>query len=297
MTELSQPISSTAPATPAASSRRRGSRPARLLLYAVLTVVVVLYSLPNLGVVLTSFKTTEEIARQGLWTLPEALRFSNYAEAWVGGNVLVYARNSLLVTIPATAISIALGVLAGYVFSKLKFRGSDALFVFIVAGMFYPPQIVLIPLFRLFNAIHLYDTLWPMIIVHSAFGISICTLVMRNFFATVPNALREAAIIDGANEWQVLRRIILPISLPAMAVLATLQFTWIWNDFLWPIIFTQSDDMRTIMVGLASLKGQYSVAYGVQGAMAIIASIPTLLVFIFFQRYFIRGLTLGSVKG
>jgi multiple sugar transport system permease protein len=120
---------------------------------------------------------------------------------------------------------------------------------------------------------------------------------MRNFFATVPNALREAAIIDGANEWQVLRRIILPISLPAMAVLATLQFTWIWNDFLWPIIFTQSDDMRTIMVGLASLKGQYSVAYGVQGAMAIIASIPTLLVFIFFQRYFIRGLTLGSVKG
>ena len=292
MTEIVQPAN-----TQASAAERRPRRWGSFVLYAVLTIVVFLYSLPGLGVLLTSFKTTEEIARDGLWSLPDALRFTNYIDAWVGGNVVVYARNSLLVTIPATIVSIAFGILTGYVFSKLRFRGSDALFVFVVASMFYPPQIVLIPLFRLFNLVHLYDTLWPMIIVHSAFGIPICTLVMRNFFATVPSAIREAAIIDGANEWQVLMRVMLPISLPAIAVLATLQFTWIWNDFLWPIIFTQSDDMRTIMVGLASLKGQYSVAYGVQGAMAIIASIPTLLVFIFFQRYFIRGLTLGSVKG
>ncbi|HHY56026.1 MAG TPA: carbohydrate ABC transporter permease [Chloroflexi bacterium] len=278
----------------AAKSRKEAGS---ILFYGVLTALVVLYSLPVIGVVLTSFKSTEEIARDGLWALPDALRFTNFTEAWVGGNVVVYARNSFLVTIPATFVSILLGILTGYVFSKLRFRGSEALFIFVVAGMFYPPQIVLIPLFRLFNAVHLYDTLWPMIIVHAAFGIPICTLVMRNFFAAVPNAIREAAIIDGANEWQVLVRVMLPVSLPAIAVLATLQFTWIWNDFLWPIIFTQSDEMRTIMVGLASLKGQYSVAYGVQGAMAIIASIPTLLVFIFFQRYFIRGLTLGSVKG
>ncbi|MFN3332784.1 MAG: carbohydrate ABC transporter permease [Caldilinea sp.] len=281
--------------TSAATKPRREA--GSTIFYGVLTVLVLLYSLPVIGVVLTSFKSTEEIARDGLWALPDALRFTNFTEAWVGGNVVVYARNSFLVTIPATLVSILLGILTGYVFSKLRFRGSDALFVFVVAGMFYPPQIVLIPLFRLFNAVHLYDTLWPMIIVHAAFGIPICTLVMRNFFAAVPNAIREAAIIDGANEWQVLVRVMLPVSLPAIAVLATLQFTWIWNDFLWPIIFTQSDEMRTIMVGLASLKGQYSVAYGVQGAMSIIASIPTLLVFIFFQRYFIRGLTLGSVKG
>ena len=292
MTELTQPHTAHFDQV-----QRRRRRWGTVALYAILTAAVFFYSLPGLGVVLTSFKTTEEIARDGLWTLPGALRFTNFLEAWTGGNVLVYARNSFLVTIPATAVSILFGILTGYVFSKLRFRGSDALFVFVVAGMFYPPQIVLIPLFRLFNAVHLYDTLWPMIIVHSAFGIPICTLVMRNFFATVPSAVREAAIIDGANEWQVLARIMLPISLPAIAVLATLQFTWIWNDFLWPIIFTQSDDMRTIMVGLASLKGQYSVAYGVQGAMAIIASVPTRLVFIFFQRYFIRGLTLGSVKG
>ena len=300
MTEIVQPANTqpeTHPGTPVGQAERRSRSWGTIALYVVLTFVVLLYSLPGLGVLLTSFKTTEEIARDGLWSLPDALRFTNYFEAWVGGNVLVYARNSLLVTIPATIVSISCGILTGYVFSKLRFRGSDILFVFVVAGMFYPPQIVLIPLFRLFNLVHLYDTLWPMIIVHSAFGIPICTLVMRNFFATVPSAIREAAIIDGANEWHVLSRVMLPISLPAIAVLATLQFTWIWNDFLWPIIFTQSDDMRTIMVGLASLKGQYSVAYGVQGAMALIASVPTLIVFIFFQRYFIRGLTLGSVKG
>lgn len=267
------------------------------LLYVFLTLLVIIYSLPGLGVIITSFKTTAEISEEGLWSPPADLRFENYAEAWGNGNVRTYAINSFLVTIPATIASIALGVLTGYVFSKLPFRGSEWLFIFVVAGMFFPPQIVLIPLFRLFNTVGLYDTLWPMIIVHTAFGLPICTLLMRNFFSSVPTALREAAIIDGANEIQILLRVMLPVSLPALAVLATLQFTWIWNDFLWPLIFTQSDGMRTIMVGLVTLKGQYSVAWGVQGAMAVIASIPTLVIFIFFQRYFIRGMTLGAVKG
>jgi ABC-type glycerol-3-phosphate transport system permease component len=278
-------------------SRRGIHQRRKTLIYVFMTLLVIAYSLPLLGVLLTSLKTTEEIAREGLWNLPNFLNWSNFAQAWLQGNGRVYMVNSFLVTIPATIGSITCGVLAGYVFSKLPFRGSDLLFMLVIAGMFFPPQIVLIPLFRFFNTIGLYDTLWPMIIVHIAFGIPICTLVLRNFFSSIPNAIRESAVIDGANEFQVLTRIILPVSMPALAVLATLQFTWIWNDFLWPIIFTQSDRWRTIMVGLISLKGQYSVAYGVQGAMALIASIPTLIIFIFFQRYFIRGLTMGAVKG
>jgi ABC-type glycerol-3-phosphate transport system permease component len=278
------------------SSRNR-RRLTRVLIYIFMTILVIVYSLPMIGVVLTSLKTTEEIAKEGLWNLPNTFHWQNFPEAWKGGSGNIYIVNSFLVTIPATILSISLGVLAGYVFSKLPFRGSEALFMFVIAGMFFPPQIVLIPLFRMFNAIKLYDTLWPMILVHIAFGIPICTLIMRNFFSTIPNAIRESAVIDGANELQILTRVMLPVSLPALAVLATLQFTWIWNDFLWPIIFTQSNDMKTIMVGLVALKGQYSVAYGVQGAMALIASIPTLVIFIFFQRYFIRGLTLGAVKG
>lgn len=278
----------------AAEKRRRMMT---LLFYAMLTAIVLIYSLPSIGVLLASFKSTAEIAEAGVWNLPRSLNLDNYIEAWVDGNAVVYIRNTFLVTIPATVGSIALGVLAGYTLSKLKFRGSESLFVFIVAGLFFPPQIVLIPLFRMFNALGLYDTLWALILIHIAFGIPICTLIMKNFFTTVPNAIREASIIDGANEWQILVRVMVPLSLPSLAVLATLQFTWIWNDFLWPVIMIRSDDMRTIMVGLSSLKGQYTVAYGVQSSMAVYASIPTLLVFIFFQKYFIRGLTLGSVKG
>ena len=277
--------------------RMPGAKFRKILLYLLITIIAVVYILPVIGVVLTSFKLNAEIAKEGLWTLPKILHLDNYKEVWFVANIQTYMKNSFLVTFPATFISISLGILMGYVFSKLSFKGSELLFVFVLAGMFFPPQIVLIPLFRFYNQVNLYDTLWPMIITHSAFGLPICTLIMRNFFSSIPMAIRELAIIDGANEFEVLLKIMLPVSLPAMAVLATLQFTWIWNDFLFPIIFTQSDSMRTIMVGLISMKGQYSVAYGAQGAMAVVASIPTLLIFIFFQRYFISGMTMGAVKG
>ena len=277
--------------------KRKGISARRIFLYLIIPVVAFVYIVPAIGVILTSFKLDAEIAESGLWSIPRIVHFDNYKEIWVDANVRTYMKNSALVTIPATAISIMLGVLMGYVFSKLPFKGSELLFIFVLAGMFFPPQIVLVPLFKFYNTVNLYDTLWPMIITHCGFGLPICTLIMRNFFSSVPMAIREAAIIDGASEFDVLTRIMLPVSLPALAVLATLQFTWIWNDFLYPIIFTQSDEMRTIMVGLITMKGQYRVAYGAQGAMAVVASIPTLLIFIFFQRYFIKGMTMGAVKG
>jgi len=277
--------------------KRKGISARRIFLYLIIPVVAFVYIVPAIGVILTSFKLDAEIAESGLWSIPRIIHFDNYKEIWVDANVRTYMKNSALVTIPATAISIMLGVLMGYVFSKLPFKGSELLFIFVLAGMFFPPQIVLVPLFKFYNTVNLYDTLWPMIITHCGFGLPICTLIMRNFFSSVPMAIREAAIIDGASEFDVLTRIMLPVSLPALAVLATLQFTWIWNDFLYPIIFTQSDEMRTIMVGLITMKGQYRVAYGAQGAMAVVASIPTLLIFIFFQRYFIKGMTMGAVKG
>lgn len=296
MTDLAHPAALNVPAE-IPKLKRRSQWPA-IAVYGVLTLLLIVYSLPTIGVLLTSLKENSEIAREGVWNLPDSFSLQNFKDSWSGeGNAGRYMVNSLKVTIPACVLSIAFGVLTGYTLAKLPFRGSDFLFVFLVAGLFFPPQIVMIPLFRMFNSAGLYDTLWPLIIVHVAFGIPICTLVLKNFFATIPTAIREAAIIDGANELAVLVRVMLPLSLPSLAVLATLQFTWIWNDFLWPVIFTRSDDVRTVMFGVASLKGQYTVAYGTQSAMSIFASIPTLLIFIFFQKYFIRGLTLGSVKG
>ena len=277
--------------------REASFSPWRAALLVSLVVLAVLFLAPTAGVVLSAFKTTRDIALGDLWSLPDTLYLGNFAEVIANPAVKTYFVNTFLVAAPATAASIALGILAGWVFAKLPFRGSETLFLVIVSGLFFPPQIILIPLFKLFNQLGLIDTLWPMIIVHTAMGIPICTLLMRNFFAAVPNALREAALVEGVNEWQILTRVALPISLPAIAVLATLQFTWIWNDFLWPLIFTQSDDVRTVMLGLVFLRGQYSVAWGVQGALALLASLPTLIVFLFFQRYFIRGLTMGAVKG
>ncbi len=135
-----------------------------------------------------------------------------------------------------------------------------------------------------------------MIIIHVALGLAITTLLMRNFMSALPSGLREAAIVDGAGEWSVLGRVILPLTLPALAVLATLQFTWIWNDFLWPLVLTRSEEAKTVMAGINAMKGQYNVAWASQAAMAVIASIPTIVIFVLFQRYFIAGLTMGSVK-
>ena len=267
------------------------------VLFVALAGLALLFLAPTVGVILSALKSTRDIAFGTLWVIPRTIDLNNFSVALGHPSVTAYFINTWLVTAPATAGSIALGILAGYVFAKLPFRASELLFLVIVSGMFFPPQIVLVPLFRLFNRLGLLDTLWPMIIVHSAMGIPICTLLMRNFFATVPNALREAAVIEGANEGQVLARVALPLSLPALAVLATLQFTWIWNDFLWPLIFTQSDDKRTIMLGIVSLRGQYTVAWGVQGALSLLASLPTLLVFLFFQRFFIKGMAMGAIKG
>jgi len=281
----------------ASSHPVRRFNPWRGAIVAMLLALSILFLLPTLGVLLASIKTTREIALGSLWAFPTALYIGNFVEVLSNPAVHRYFLNTLLVTVPGTLGSTALGVLAGYVFAKLAFRGSNMLFLVLVAGMFFPPQVILVPLFRLFNGMGLIDTLWPVFIVHTALGIPICTLLMRNFFATVPTALREAAILEGASEWQVLTRVVLPLSLPALAVLATLQFTWIWNDFLWPLIFTQSDDKRTIMIGIVNLKGQYSVAWGVQGALSLVASLPTLSVFLFFQRYFIKGMTMGAVKG
>ena len=276
---------------------RTGSIHGRAAVFVALCILATLFLAPTAGVLLSSVKTTRAIALGDLWSVPDRIYLENYAEVLSNPAVHRYFLNTVLVTVPATFASIALGVLAGHVFAKLPFRGSNILFLIVVSGMFFPPQVILVPLFRLFNGLGLIDTLWPIILVHTALGIPICTLLMRNFFAAVPNALREAALIEGANEWQVLTRVALPLSLPALAVLATLQFTWIWNDFLWPLIFTQSDDKRTIMIGIVNLRGQYTVAWGVQGALSLVASLPTLVIFLFFQRYFIKGMTMGAIKG
>lgn len=275
---------------------RRSQVKTWLFTLAMLALAVA-FLIPAWGVLLTSFKTDADIAFNGVWAPSGNVTVDNYLSLVFDVRVHSYLRNSFLVTIPATIISVAMGTLAGYVIAKLRVRGGNAILLVIVSGLFIPPQILLIPLFQLFNFMGLYDTLWPMIIVHSAYGLSLCTLVMRNFFDKVPDELLEAALMDGASHARILWSVALPLSRPALGALATLQFTFIWNDFLYPLIFTRSEAAQTIMVGILSLGGQYSTAFGAQAALSIIASLPTLLVFFIFQKQFIRGLTAGAVKG
>jgi ABC-type glycerol-3-phosphate transport system permease component len=267
-----------------------------VLLHGLVIALIVLWAAPIIGVLLTSLQSNAEISARGVWHLPESPSLANYAEVLQDSPTGRFLFNTFLVTVPAVALSVAGGLLLGYVFSQFRFPFAELLFLLVIAGMFFPPQAVLIPMFELFNTLGLYDSLLPLVIVHVAFGMSICTLLMRNFMSALPSGMREAAIVDGAGEWSVLLRVIVPLSLPAIAVLATLQFTWIWNDFLWPMVLTRSVEARTIMAGIVSLQGQYNVVWSAQAAMAVLASIPTVAVFILFQRYFIRGLTLGAVK-
>ena len=263
----------------------------------VMLLIGVFFLIPAIGVFLTSFRTDTEISLHGVWAISGNVTLDNYLGIWHSESVRIYMRNSFLVAIPATAISVALGTLVGYVLAKLRPKGSNFLTLFFVSGLFIPPQFLLIPLFQLFNKIHLYDTLWPMIIVHSGYGLSLCSLVMKNFFKNVPDELIEAAIVDGASEPGVLARIVLPLSRPALGALGTLQFTFIWNDFLYPLILARSETAQTVMVGILNMAGQYSTAYGAQAALSIVASLPTIFVFLVFQKQFIAGLTTGAVKG
>jgi len=277
-----------------------------LVVHGFILAILVIYAAPIIGVVLTSLQSNAEIAARGVWHIPEAASFENFFDVWQNTATPRYLLNSFLVTIPATALSMLGGLLLGYVFSQFKFPAAELLFLLVIAGMFFPPQAMLIPLFRLFNSPieiagfqimpALFDTVYPMIIIHMSLGLAITTLLLRNFMNALPSGLREAAIVDGAGEWSVLFKVIVPLTLPALAVLATLQFTWIWNDFLWPLVLTRSEEAKTIMAGINALKGQYNVAWANQAAMAVIASVPTIVVFIVFQRYFISGLTMGSMK-
>ena len=276
---------------------RRGRTLRRRAGMVLIAVFVALYLVPVAGVLATSLKTNAEIAERGIWALTGKLTLANYIDVWSTANTVRYLINSFQVAIPAVVVSIAGGTLIGYALAKFRPRGGTAIQLVIVSGLFVPPQVLLVPLFTMFRSFDLLNTLWPMILIHSAVGFSVCTLVMRNFFDQIPDSLRYAALIDGASEGEVFWRVMLPLARPALAALATLQFTFIWNDFLYPLVFTSArDDVATIMLGLLNVKGQFTVAYGTQASLAVIASIPTVAIFFVFQKHFVRGLLSGALK-
>ena len=256
---------------------------------------LLVFLMPLYLMVVTGLKDATNVSLSSMWNLPAYLSGGGFSEAWK--RLWPSMVNSLFMTIPATIISAILGAVNGYVFSKCKFKGSNLLFITFAFGMFIPYQSIIIPLVKFLQTINLYGTVLGLIAVHVVYGIPITAMLFRNFFDTLPNELIEAAKIDGATLIDVLLRIMLPLARPAFIVTGIYQFTNIWNDFLFGVTIVPNPKAQPITVALNNLSGSFSVDWNVVMAGAVIAAIPTALIYIFLGKFFVRGMLSGSVKG
>jgi glucose/mannose transport system permease protein len=268
---------------------------ARWLVYLLLIGLALFYIMPVYVMLITGLKPFEEVSTARMWTLPRGIYLGSFTQAF--SELANNFRNSFYLTIPATLISAAWGSINGYVLAKWRFRGSAAVFLFLLFGMFIPYQSVLIPLVQTLQRIGLYGSIPGLILVHVVYGIPITTLIFRNYYAEIPDEVIEASRIDGAGLAAIYRYVMLPLSIPGFVVVIIWQFTNIWNEFLFAVTITNNPARQPITVALQNLAGSQIVEWNVQMAGALVAALPTLIVYIFLGRYFMRGLLAGSLKG
>lgn len=273
---------------------KQGFRFNRLFLYLLLGVIALFFLMPIYVMIITSIKPLDEVSLDRMWELPSTISFEAYQYAFE--RLYPNFVNTLYLVIPATLLSALLGSLNGYVLSKWKFKGSDWIFTAILFGMFIPYQSILIPLIQFLQNIGLYNSIPGLILVHVVYGIPITTLIFRNFYANIPNELLEACKIDGAGFLGIYRYVMFPLSISGFVVVCIWQFTNIWNEFLFAVSITSSGS-QPVMVALQNLSGSQIVHWNVQMAGALLAALPTLLIYILVGKYFVRGLLAGSVKG
>lgn len=268
----------------------------QIALFLFMLSFVIVWLLPVFGGIMTAFRSMDDLTRNGFWAFPEKFSLQYFADAWTRGMLGKYLFNSFVITIPSLIGTLFLSSLCGFALASFRFKGNFLVYVMFVGGMLLPFQLLMLPIFQLSNYLKIYDTYWGLILIHTAFQLGFCTFFLRNFMMTVPGELAEAARIDGCNEFGIYRRIYLPLSLPAMAAVGTLEFTWIFNDYLWALVLLKNNDLKPVTTGLSTLQGQYISSWNVLVAGSLLATIPTVIVFIFLQRYFIEGLTMGAGK-
>ncbi len=291
-------------ADPEAAAAGRRFLAGRIAIYGILTVFALIYLAPLVVVVLNSFREQPEIARNGLINLPRSFKLEAWSSAWgsycIGGTCEGMKRNflnSLAMTIPATIISTLLGAMNGYVLSKWRFRGSEALFTLMLLGVFMPGQIALMPWAFVLGKLGLTNSTYGLVLVHVIQGLSFTTLFCRNYYVSIPDDLIKAARIDGAGFWRIFRKIVLPLSPPILIVTVIWQFTGIWNEYLFGVVFTSGRE-QPITAALVALTagGTTARTYDVMSAAVLIGALPPLLVYFFGGKYFVRGLTQGAIK-
>lgn len=278
-------------------ARRSTIPPAiRVLLYLFLVIVTLIWLVPIFVAIITSMRTNADIMSQGFLALPEKINLESYLEAWQRGGLHQFLPNSFIITMPSLVLTLLLSSLGAYSLARFRFKGRTFFYFMFVAGTMLPFQILLLPVFKLSDALGIYNTYFSLIAIHTAFQLGFCTFVLRNYMMTVPIQVMESARIDGCSELGIWWKIMLPLTLPAFAAIATLEFTWIFNDYIWPLVLIRTAEKMPVTTGLAILQGQYVQDWTVIISGALMATVPTLIVFIFLQRYFIAGLTLGSSK-
>lgn len=277
----------------------------RLALWSVLLLFGVFFLAPLYVMLVTSLKDMEQVRQGDLLALPTNPSFDAWAKAWSSactgvdcGGLKPFFWNSVVMVLPAVLISTAVGALNGYVLSKWRFRGSETLFALLLFGVFMPMQVVLLPMSQVLGWLGLASSIGGLVLVHVLAGIPSTTLFFRNYYVGLPDELVKAAMLDGAGFWQIFWRIVLPLSTPILVVTLIWQFTQIWNDFLYGVVFSGADS-KPITVGLNNLSNTSSSVkeYNVDMAAALIAALPTLVVYVVAGKYFVRGLTAGAVKG
>jgi multiple sugar transport system permease protein len=291
----------------AGRTRRRGPRWPRVGLHAFLIVASVLWLAPVAWAVFTSFRPYADTAKYGYVSLPHTLSLANYRNAWNQGQIPQHFWNSMIITLPSIVLILLFSASVAFVVSRFSFWFNVPLLVFFMAANLLPQQVIITPLYELYLRIDLptwlsesglaYDSYVGLIAIHVAFQTGFCTFVLSNYMKTIPKELDEAARVDGAGVRRQFFGIILPLCKPALAALATLEFTWIYNDFLWAVVLMSSGDKRPITSSLTNLQGVFFTDNNLIAAASVLVALPTLIVYAVMQRQFIGGLTLGASKG
>lgn len=264
----------------------------------VLMIVALFWLIPSIGLFLTSLRSAGDNAASGWWTVftkPAELTLQNYANLLSNPTITGSFWNTIVIAVPSTILVVLLGACAGYAFAWMNFPGRDWLLIVVIILLAVPIQVALIPLARLFGALGIFGSVVGVILFHVAFGLPFAIFLLRNFFTQIPAELLEAARIDGAGEWRIFFRLILPLGLPAIASLAIFQFLWTWNDMLVALIFTNSGS-QPLTVAIQSQLRQFGANIDVLSSGAFLSMIVPLIVFFAFQRYFVQALLAGSQK-
>jgi len=295
------------PVAATARKARRTRSPQRILLHAFLIVTSLVWLFPIAWAIYTALRPYADTARYGYVSVGGSYGFQNFIDAWTGVDIPKFFLNTLIVVVPAVIVTLLLASMVAFAVSRYSWRFNLGLLMLFTAGNLLPQQVVITPLYRMYLALPLprfvsdnglfYDQYIGIIAIHIAFQLGFCTFVLSNYMKTLPKELNEAATVDGAGVFRTFWDVILPLCRPPLAALATLQFTWIYNDFFWALILMFTGDKRPITSALNNLKGQFFTDNNLVAAGAIIVALPTLIVFFVLQKQFIRGLTLGSTKG